>query len=105
MMGPDSVQDKTADRTGDDALKSSLMAKYRTSLVEKLSPRDLEELQFFLKNKFDADRTINPDYLIRFMFKLREYFHEETLTREMASIEALVERLQPEDLPAHHSSL
>jgi hypothetical protein len=81
-----------------DPLTSSLVAKYRTIFVDKLSPRDLEELQILLKNKFAADRTINQDYLRKFELRLRDFFHEEILTREMASIELLVERLRPGDL-------
>jgi hypothetical protein len=81
-----------------DPLKISLLAKYRAIFVDRLSPRDLEELKFLLKNKFGPDRTINPEYLRRFELRLRDFFHEEILTREIASIELLVEKLGPEDL-------
>jgi hypothetical protein len=81
-----------------DPLKTSLLAKYRTIFVDRLSPRDLEELKVLLKNKFGSDRSIHPDYQRRFELRLRDYFHEEILTREMASVELLVEKLGPEDL-------
>jgi hypothetical protein len=98
-MNKDRNQQEAANGPGSDTLKSALIAKYKTSFVEKLSRKDLEELQVLLRNKFGEERTINPEYLTKFMFRLRDYFHEETLTREMASIEALVESLNPEDLP------
>ena len=81
-----------------DAQKEVLVNKYRKMFVDKLTPSDLEELQFLLKNKFDADRVIRQEFLLKFEFRLRDYFHEEILTREMASIETLVEKLMPEDL-------
>jgi hypothetical protein len=98
-MKKDRNQQPAVNGPDPDTLKSALIAKYRTSFVGKLSRKDLEELQFLLRNKFGEERTINPEYLTKFMFRLRKYFHEETLTREMASIEALVENLRPEDLP------
>jgi hypothetical protein len=52
----------------------------------------------FVKNKFNPDKTVNQVFLLKFEFKLRDFFHEEILTREMASIETLVENLKHEDL-------
>ncbi|HVN74498.1 MAG TPA: hypothetical protein VMT44_07895 [Methanoregula sp.] len=82
----------------DAGIKAELLAKYRTTFVDRLTRRDLEELKSLLRNKFDPDRRINREYLDRFAFKMREYLHEEIITREMATLEALVEMLQPEDL-------
>jgi len=88
---------KTMDLS-DAGIKAELLAKYRTVLVDRLTRRDLEELKSLLRNKFDPDRKMNKGYLERFAFKFREYLHEEIITREMATLEALVEMLQPGDL-------
>ena len=80
------------------SVKADLIAKFRTSFVDRLSKKDLGDLQFFLRHSFGKDRTIKTEYFTKFTFMLRQYFHEETLTRDMASIEALVELLKPEDL-------
>ena len=77
-----------------DELKSSLVSRYRKMFVDKLTPEDLEELKLLLRNKFDADRAINQDYLLKFEVRLRDFFHEEFLAREMASIETLIEKLK-----------
>ena len=90
--GPDPVRPEY------HGLKTTLMAKYRSSLVMKLNRGELAKLQRLLQKKFDKDRTINPEYRLLFMFRLRKYFHEETLIREIAGIEALIEVLRPEDL-------
>lgn len=102
-MNPDHVPGPAPDERGADPVKTALMARYRTSFVGKLNRRDLEELQFLLKNKFSEERAINPEYLDRFMFRLREYFSEEVLTKEMAGIEALVSLLRPGDLSDRES--
>ena len=81
-----------------DEMKSALIDKYRSMFVDRLTPRDLEELQMLLRGKINADRTINHKFLLKFEYKLRTFFHEEILTREMTSIEAVVESLRPEDL-------
>jgi hypothetical protein len=59
---------------------------------------DLEELQYYLKNKFNRDRIINATVKLQLEMKLKKYFHEETIRREIVSIEMLIEQLKPEDL-------
>ncbi|HUH78385.1 MAG TPA: hypothetical protein VLY83_00660 [Methanoregula sp.] len=93
LQAPDIAANAT-----DAGLKAALMVKYRTTLVERLTEADLEELQSLLRNKFGPDRTIRQEYLEKFEYKLREYLHEETIRREMATLEALVALLRPEDL-------
>jgi hypothetical protein len=88
---------------GGNEIKSSLMKKYRKIFIDKLSPADLEELQYCLKKQFDRNRVINPTYRSQFEMKLKKYFHEEIITREIASIEALIELLKPEDLEQYHT--
>ena len=66
--------------------------------VDKLTQQDLRELQFYLKNQFDEKRRINAEYKLKFESKLRQYFHEEVLRREIVSIETLVSLLRPEDV-------
>ena len=93
----DKITKNLSNADGDD-LKSSLLEKYRKIFVEKLTPEQLEELQVLLKNKFNPDRTMNREFVLKFEFRLRDFFHEDFLMREMANIEALVENLKPEDL-------
>jgi hypothetical protein len=76
----------------------SLVERYRTTLVDKLTQGDLEELQFYLRNQFDEGGNLNREYKEKFEWKLRRYLHEEVLTREIAGIEALVRNLKPRDL-------
>ena len=66
--------------------------------IDKLTETDLAELKSLLQHKFNPDRTMDPGYRIRFEAMLRNFLHEEILTREMASIEELIDRLRPEDL-------
>ncbi len=81
----------------DDDATSALREKYRRVFIEKLTRKDLEELRFFLKNQVVHDR-IDEKYRQKLEWKLRQYFHEEVLRREFASIEALLKTLRPEDL-------
>jgi len=76
----------------------ALVERYRTILVDKLTAEDLGELQFYLRNQFDGNGNLNPAYKKKFEGKLREYLHEEILTREITGIEALIRVLKPEDL-------
>jgi hypothetical protein len=85
-------------KTATDEVKTSLMTKYREMFIDKLSPQDLEELQFYLRQQYDNEHGWNNEYRLKFEFKLRQYFHEEILTREIASIETLLGLLQPQDL-------
>jgi hypothetical protein len=79
-------------------LKSELRKKYQETFIDRLSPGDLQELQFYQKNLFDNNRRWNTEYKLKFESKLRQYFHEEVLRREIASIEVLVGLLVPGDL-------
>ena len=79
-------------------LKSSLMNKYRDMFVEKLTRHDLEELQSCLKKQYDRDHGWNHEYRVKFELKLRRYFHEEVLKREITSIETLLSLMVPQDL-------
>jgi len=81
-----------------ESLKDKLLTKYRVSFVNRLNRSDLEDLQTLLQKTYDADRALNREQFTRFVFRLRQYFHEETLTRELAGIETLVSLLKPEDL-------
>jgi len=81
-----------------DEVKEILVNKYRRIFIDKLSERDLEELQYYLKRQFTDDRGINKDYKFKFESKLREFFPEEILRREIVSLEVLLNRLGPGDL-------
>lgn len=76
---------------------SELREKYRKVLIGKLTKKDLEEIRFYLDNQI-RDHRIDAEYRRKLEWKLRQYFHEEVLRREFASIEALLATLQPEDL-------
>jgi hypothetical protein len=82
-------------RTG---AEGSLAERYRTILVEKLTAEDLRELQSYLRQEFDENGNLNRAYRDKFMWKLRDFLHEEILTREIIGIEALIRDLGPEDL-------
>jgi hypothetical protein len=76
----------------------ALKERYRTILVDKLTPEDLGELQSYLGKQFDDEGNLDRVYKEKFEEKLRGYLHEEVLTREIASIEALIRGLKPSDL-------
>jgi len=81
-----------------DGIKTTLMNKYQEMFVDKLTQQDLRELQFYLKNQFDEKRQLNAEYKVKFETRLRQYFHEEVMRREIISIETLLGLLTPEDL-------
>ena len=81
-----------------DDLKTTLMNKYKDMFVDKLTQQDLRELQFYLKNQFDEKRQLNAEYKLKFESRLRHYFHEEVMKREIISIETLLGLLKPEDV-------
>jgi hypothetical protein len=81
-----------------DEIKKTLVNKYRAMFVDKLTEQDLRELQFFLKKQFGEKRQLNAEYKLKFETRLREYFHEEIMRREIVSIETLLSLLTPEDL-------
>jgi hypothetical protein len=81
-----------------DDIKQTLMNKYRDMFVDKLTEQDLRELQFYLKKQFDEKRRLNVENKLKFESRLRQYFHEEIMRREIVSIETLLSLLKPEDL-------
>jgi len=81
-----------------DDIKITLMNKYKEMFIDKLTEQDLRELQFYLKNQFDENRKINPGYKLKFESRLRQYFHEEVMRREIVSIETLLGLLEPGDV-------
>ncbi len=81
-----------------DDIKQTLMNKFRAMFVDKLTEQDLRELQFYLKKQFDEKRRINVEFKLKFESRLRQYFHEEIMRREIVSIETLLSLLKPEDL-------
>jgi hypothetical protein len=52
----------------------------------------------YLEKEFDSQGNIDPRYRDLFEEKLRNYFHESVLEREIVSLEALVRELSPDDL-------
>jgi hypothetical protein len=76
----------------------SLVERYRTVLVDRLTAEDLEELQLSLRNQFDERGNLVRENREKFEWKLRRFLHEEVLTREIAGIEALIRDLRPSDL-------
>jgi hypothetical protein len=85
-------------RRKNQSAEGSLVDRYRTILVEKLTAGDLRELQFYLRNQFDENRNLNREYKEKFEGKLRRFLHEEILTKEIIGIEELIRNLKPEDL-------
>ena len=81
-----------------DDLKTTLMNRYKEMFVDKLTQKDLRELQFYLMNQFDEKRQLNAEYKLKFESRLRQYFHEEVMRREIISIETLLGLLTPEDV-------
>jgi hypothetical protein len=84
--------------TKQEELKTVLMKKYRDLLVDKLTRRDLEELQNSLKSQYDTEHGWNQEIRRKFELKLQEYMHEEILKREIAGIETLLQLITSEDL-------
>jgi hypothetical protein len=81
-----------------EELGATLRARYRTTLIEKLTRKDLEALKFYLRRQFDEHGHLNNEYKGKFEWTLRKYLNDEVLTREITGIEALVRILQPEEL-------
>ncbi len=97
MQGKNEKRQRLKTNSSDD-LKTTLMNKYKEMFVDKLTPQDLRELQFYLKNQFDEKRQINAEYKLKFESRLRQYFHEEVMRREIISIETLLGLLTAEDV-------
>ncbi len=83
---------------GPDEMERSLRARYKTTLIDKLTREDLEDLKFSLENQFDEHHNLNLTQKRKFEWTLRKYLHEEVLTREITGIEVLIRSLKPEDL-------
>ena len=94
----DTVGKRNREKIAPDDVKTLLMDKYREMFVDKLTPKDLEELQYYLRHQYDKGIGWSSEYKLKFEFKLRQYFHEEILKREIASIETLLGLLQSQDL-------
>lgn len=90
---------KTAD-TAFEEMKRSLIDRYRETLIGRLTPRDLAELQSYIRNQYDPVKGWDAGNRLNLEEKLRHYFHEEIIRREISSIEAVVQWLTPEDLTA-----
>ena len=52
-------------KTAPDEVKTSLMDKYREMFVDKLTPEDLEELQFYLRQQYDKERGLEQRIQIK----------------------------------------
>jgi hypothetical protein len=92
------TRDPATERAVRDNLKWYLLNKYRTVFIDKLTPEDLDELQYYHKRQYDPKHGWNTEYLHKFVQKLREYMHDEILKKEIAGIESLVTLMKPEDL-------
>jgi hypothetical protein len=92
------IKKQTPEQTEEDDIKTSLMNKYGEIFIDKLTTKDLDELQFFLKKQYDKQSGWNKEYKLKFESKLRQYFHEEVMKREIASIETLLGLLSRRDL-------
>jgi hypothetical protein len=96
-MAP-SMKKGSPKKTSEDDIKTSLMNKYREMFIEKLTAKDLDELRFLLKKQFNKESGWDNEYKLKFELKLRHYFHEEVMKREIASIEALLGLIEQQDL-------
>ncbi len=78
--------------------KQYLMNKYQAMFIDKLTRQDLDEFQFYIRNQYDPGHGWNHNFRLKFEQKLRYYFHEEIIKREISNIEAVLSLLRPEDL-------
>jgi hypothetical protein len=85
-------------KNGEAGEKGPLVERYRKILVDRLNAGDLEELKFYLEKQFGEGGNLNREFKDKFEWKLRQFLHEEILTREIIGIEALIRELGPEDL-------
>ena len=89
---------KIANENSPDDIKNILMNKYRAMFVDRLTRQDLQDLQYLSKSQFDEKRRLNTENKLKFESRLRQYFHEEVMRREIVSIETLLSLLKPEDV-------
>jgi DNA-binding MurR/RpiR family transcriptional regulator len=92
------IKKQTPEKSEEDDIKTSLMNKYGEIFIDKLTTKDLDEFQFFLRKQYDKESGWNNQYKLKFESKLRQYFHEEVMRREIASIETLLGLLDRRDL-------
>ena len=81
-----------------EEMKQSLMNRYRKALIDQLSRQDLDELQSYIRDQYDPGKGWSHKNRLKFESKLRQYFHEEVIRREISGIEAVLKLLTPEDL-------
>jgi hypothetical protein len=81
-----------------DKMKQSLVNRYREILISKLTPQDLAEFQVYLRGQYGPGTGWNHENRLKFEAKLKQYFHEEVIRREISSIEAVLKLLTLEDL-------
>lgn len=99
MNMPKKMKNKqTVNENTPDDVKKTLMNKYRAMFVDRLTRQDLQELQSLSRSQFDQNRRINAENKLKFESRLRQYFHEEVMRREIVSIETLLSLLKPEDI-------
>ena len=53
---------RTRNKTATDEVKTSLMNKYRETFIDRLTPQDLEELQFYQRQQYDKEHGWNNEY-------------------------------------------
>lgn len=92
------IQKKIRKKPAKGEIKTSLMNRYKDMFIAKLTPQDLDELQLYRKKQYDKEGGWNNEYRLKFESKLRQYFHEEILKREIASIETLLGLIHHRDL-------
>ena len=81
-------------------IKGSLVERYRESLIGRLTPQDLSEFQSYIRGQYNPVKGWDARCRRKFETKLRQYFTEEIIRREIAGIETVLQLLTPEDLRA-----
>jgi hypothetical protein len=89
---------RIVERMAREDLRWYLVNKYRPLLISKLTPKDLEEIQYYLRRHYDTKRGWDHEYVKKFIRKLKEYMPEEILKREIAGIETVLTLVKPGDL-------
>lgn len=92
------VREPVTEWKAKEDLKWYLLNKYRVLFTDRITPDDLEELQYCLRRQYDPKNGWNREYAQRFVLKMREYLQEELLRSEIAGIASLLALMKPEDL-------
>lgn len=92
------IREPVAEWKAKEDLKWYLMNKYRVLFTEKITPGDLEELQYYLGRQYGPKHGWNREDDKRFVLKMKGYMEEEILKREIAGIVSLLTLMNPEDL-------